>query len=44
MEMKFFIVEKIHTDNSVSDMMAKLSPKEKFEFCRRQMGLVKPSK
>ena len=44
MEMKSFVVKKIHTDNNTSDMMTKPLPREKFEFCRREVGLVEPSK
>ena len=42
MEIKLFVVEKIHTDNNASDMMTKPLPREKFEFCRREVGLVEP--
>jgi hypothetical protein len=44
MEMKSFVVEKIHTDDNVSDMMTKPLPREKFEFCRREAGLSEPPK
>jgi len=44
MEMKSFVVEKIHTDNNASDMMTKPLPREKFEFCRKEVGLVEPPK
>jgi hypothetical protein len=44
MKMKSFIVEKIHTNDNVSDIMAKLLLKERFEFYRRQVDLVKPTK
>ena len=42
--MKLFVVEKIYTDNNALDMMTKPLPREKFEFCRREVGLVKPHK
>ncbi|KAB5561355.1 hypothetical protein DKX38_006312 [Salix brachista] len=38
MEMKSFVVEKIHTDNNASDMMTKPLPREKFEFCRKEIS------
>ena len=44
MEMKSFVVEKIHTDNNASDMMTKPLPREKLEFCRKEVGLVEPPK
>jgi hypothetical protein len=33
--MKFFIVEKIHTDDNVSDVMTKPFLKKKLEFCKK---------
>ena len=44
MEMKSFVVEKIHTDDNVSDMMTKPLQREKFEFCKRKAGLLEPPK
>ncbi|KAF9670809.1 hypothetical protein SADUNF_Sadunf13G0107300 [Salix dunnii] len=40
MEMKSFVVEKIHTDDNASDMMTKPLPREKFQFCRKEIGLM----
>ena len=42
LEMKLFCLEKIHTDENESDMMTKLIPTEKLQFCRKQVGLVEP--
>ncbi|KAF9687697.1 hypothetical protein SADUNF_Sadunf02G0120000 [Salix dunnii] len=39
-----FVIEKIHIDNNVSNMMTKPLPREKFEFCRREVDLVEPPK
>jgi len=44
MEMKSFVVEKIHTDNNMLDMMTKPLLREKFEFCRKEAGLSESSK
>ena len=44
MEMKSFVVGKIHNDNIASDMMTEPLSREKFEFCRMKVGLVEPSK
>jgi predicted transcriptional regulator len=44
MENKYFVVEMIHTNDNISDRIAKLLSREKFEFCRRQMNLDKLTK
>jgi hypothetical protein len=44
MEMKFFVIEKIHTCDIISDIMTKSLSSEKFGFCKRQTSLVEPSK
>jgi hypothetical protein len=44
MENKYFVVEMIHTNDNISNRIAKLLPREKFEFCRRQMNLDKLTK
>jgi len=44
MEMKSFVVEKIHTDNNMSDMMTKPLPREKFKFFIREADLSEPPK
>ena len=41
LEMKLFYLEKIHTDENELDMMTKLIPTEKLQFCRKQASLVK---
>jgi hypothetical protein len=44
MEMKFFVIEKIHICDIISDIMTKSLSSEKFGFCKRQTGLVEPYK
>ena len=44
LDSKELVIEKIHTDHNVADMMTKSLPKEKFEFCKREAGMVKHSK
>lgn len=44
MEMKFFVIEKIHTCDIISDIMTKSLLSEKFGFCKRQTSLVEPFK
>jgi hypothetical protein len=39
---KLLHIEKIHTDDNGSDMMAKTLPMQKLETCRRKAGLVEP--
>ena len=43
MEMKSFVVAKIHTDNNVLDMMTKSLPREKFEFSEKGSRLGRAS-
>jgi len=43
-KMKSFVVKKIYINDNMSNMMTKSLPKKKFEFCRRQTGLVEPTK
>ena len=39
LEMKIFLLEKIHTDDNGSDMMTKALTSEKLMFCSEQAGL-----
>jgi hypothetical protein len=40
MEIKYFIVEKIHINNNVSDMMIQPLSREKFKSYKRQTSLM----
>jgi hypothetical protein len=42
MKTKFFIVEKIHSNDNMSNMMTRYLMTEKFEFCIRQVDLMEP--
>ena len=44
LDSKELVIEKIHTDHNVADMMTKSLHKEKFEFCKREASMVKHSK
>jgi len=35
MENKYFVVKMIHTNDNISDRIAKFLLREKFEFCRK---------
>ena len=43
LDAKLLELEKIHTDDNGSDMLTKILPKGKFEFCRMVVGLTMPS-
>lgn len=43
-EMKSFVVEKIHINNNILDIMTKPLPREKFRFCKRKTDVVEPPK
>jgi reverse transcriptase-like protein len=40
LESKLFALEKVHTDVNASDMLTKVLPRSKFEFCRDVAGLA----
>jgi hypothetical protein len=43
LDSKLMELEKIHTDDNGSDMLTKVLPRGKFEFCRIEAGLMLPS-
>ena len=43
LDSKLMELEKIHTDDNGSDMLTKVLPRGKFEFCREVAGLALPS-
>ncbi|MCF8701909.1 Ty1/Copia family ribonuclease HI [Corynebacterium sp. MC-10] len=43
LEKKLLQLQKIHTDENGSDMMTKILPREKFEYCRSAAELTEPS-
>ena len=43
LESKKLYLEKIHTNENGSDMLAKCLPKENQEACRQRAGLVEPT-
>ena len=43
LEKKLLQLKKIHTDENGSDMLTKILPREKLEYCRQEAGLVDPS-
>lgn len=43
LDSKLMELHKIHTDDNSSDMLTKVLPKEKFEFCHTVAKLVFPS-
>ena len=43
MDEKLVELEKIHTDDNGSNMLTKVLPRNKFEFCRSVAGLTTPS-
>ena len=43
LDSKLMELEKIHTDDNGSDMLTKVLPRGKFEFCRAVVGLALPS-
>ncbi|WJX48823.1 hypothetical protein P8452_35337 [Trifolium repens] len=43
LDSKLMELEKIHTDDNGSDMLTKVLPRGKFEFCRMEAGLMLPS-
>lgn len=43
LDSKLMEIEKIHTNENGSDMLAKMFPRRKFEFCHVVAGLVLPS-